>query len=1116
MPRTIEEISNAYNEICGRFVENKNFSATITELKKLLKEIEQQQSEGSFGVEIEINCKCFLFSLEIPAVLENDGYAVVLKQHKVSVNALLEIAKKYYKNPQLFESNELVDIDRLQEAFCVLFDIYLLNYNSERNLTVEAESNFILAYDALIVLKERVRDFELQFRITLKLVEHFLFNKPSYGIPSKLKNNLHFPEQPQALLLLTNLINLIGENGEFHASLKCIDRDNRIYESLKYLEELLGLLDIFLQHLGYRFCTSLYKLKRESHDSRMAKNKKRGVKIGDETVSSICTKFSGSDRLLLLDTKLVDLLISPIEQDANDSSFLGGEWLSLSRRLLLSFFVDICGELLPCFQYVLKTPVYSRVLGDLIKNADRLNEFLLDINQCNFWSGGSGKNVVNVVTIFYKILRVKCVVLDPQINLIKENISNYTRTEREEFAEIKAKFLLVERVAQVLKDIEAKKQEEFENYIRAIEDEGKEKEAYRTYIAEKAKEKRRFNQVDEVRADPGSSLDEKSIEETADAVAPVVRVRSLENKSYEDRVTAITKEIEFSEKYFQKINLNSKTILDYLKYLEIIIKDYKCLLALTEVESRFSRKRNDVKKALFYEEKSVFYKKQSATFEVKLNEMMGEIKVYYLSAVEENDRELSRELYVYLQIYAPGLLLKNDSNEEKLGEDKLNLKSSGWVPEKNFYQLLERQVLDKKPLPIVKNITELGVLFGKNICIVGGAIRDLLIGRVPEDWDLALKAVSLEGARAIIEEKIAGVSCRIVNYGFPILSVMFPGESVPVQITKYVKPEQRDFSINAFEYYLNTQTLVYFSQSRNDLASKKIVMFAGQDQRGRLRSDKKLMFRALLFAAKLNFSIDESLDASIKEVALEMRDNLTEQDRVIVGLMTKKLFFNGFSSQSLELILKRSYLLPIIFNLQQITQQEMILRELCMSMDAQDKKYREDVVRGNFQHAPSSPSLFFATLFLPRFLIKLRNEMQIKPGLAEAAEVALDGVITENAKLMVSKEEHLPIIRRKIAGIYFLLLERYFSSKGLRCEIELSGFNYSDFVKASKLWNAVKRFNYPMSIYVEPEFSPPAAVSTPVVRQTVFFAPGVSTLNVALQDDPLASALPHDVGKFNK
>lgn len=164
------------------------------------------------------------------------------------------------------------------------------------------------------------------------------------------------------------------------------------------------------------------------------------------------------------------------------------------------------------------------------------------------------------------------------------------------------------------------------------------------------------------------------------------------------------------------------------------------------------------------------------------------------------------------------------------------------------------------------------------VYIVGGSVRDLLLGRLPTDYDIAVLENPEKFAR-MIAKRINGHLTHIgksdqmvirVSSGdtiFDIASVN--GSSIEDDLN------QRDFTINAMACSLSSGDIIDTMKARRDLAEKKIRMIS----KAAFQKDPIRLIRAYRLGAHLNFEIEPRTASAIKENALLIQKSAGERIR---------------------------------------------------------------------------------------------------------------------------------------------------------------------------------------------------------------------------------------------
>lgn len=208
---------------------------------------------------------------------------------------------------------------------------------------------------------------------------------------------------------------------------------------------------------------------------------------------------------------------------------------------------------------------------------------------------------------------------------------------------------------------------------------------------------------------------------------------------------------------------------------------------------------------------------------------------------------------------------------------------------------------------------------GYQAYLVGGGVRDLSLGREPKDFDVATDA-SPEDVRALFRNcRLIGRRFRLahVHFGREIIEVatfraLHDGESSDngdVQIEEdgrvlrdnvYGTVEEdalrRDFTINSLYYNIADFSIVDFANGMADL-QEGVLRLIG-DPQARYREDAVRMLRAIRFAAKLGFIIDEETARPIPELACLLE--YIPQARLFEEVL--KLFMSGHGLATFELL----------------------------------------------------------------------------------------------------------------------------------------------------------------------------------------------------------------------
>ncbi len=205
---------------------------------------------------------------------------------------------------------------------------------------------------------------------------------------------------------------------------------------------------------------------------------------------------------------------------------------------------------------------------------------------------------------------------------------------------------------------------------------------------------------------------------------------------------------------------------------------------------------------------------------------------------------------------------------------------------------------------------------GYDAYLVGGGVRDLLLGREPKDFDIATNAHPEE-------VKAQFRNCRLVGRRFRLAHVWFGRDVVEVATFRatptgeetgaaqedngrilrdnvYGSLEEdawrRDFTVNALYYNIRDFSVVDYTGGLEDLKAG-VLRLIGDPER-RYREDPVRMLRAVRFAIKLGFRIHAKTEAPIFELGHLLADIPPARlyDEVL------KLFMGGSALQSYEML----------------------------------------------------------------------------------------------------------------------------------------------------------------------------------------------------------------------
>ena len=158
--------------------------------------------------------------------------------------------------------------------------------------------------------------------------------------------------------------------------------------------------------------------------------------------------------------------------------------------------------------------------------------------------------------------------------------------------------------------------------------------------------------------------------------------------------------------------------------------------------------------------------------------------------------------------------------------------------------------------------------------LAGGCVRDMLRGEIPKDYDIATSAIPEQITSIFSKTREVGVHFGVVivikdNQAFDVATFRNDGSYKdgrhPEDVT-FSNPEEdtarRDFTINGIFFDPISQKHIDFVDGRSDI-EKKVVRAIG-DPDLRFQEDHLRLLRAVRFAARFNYEIEEKTWKSIK------------------------------------------------------------------------------------------------------------------------------------------------------------------------------------------------------------------------------------------------------------
>jgi poly(A) polymerase len=323
--------------------------------------------------------------------------------------------------------------------------------------------------------------------------------------------------------------------------------------------------------------------------------------------------------------------------------------------------------------------------------------------------------------------------------------------------------------------------------------------------------------------------------------------------------------------------------------------------------------------------------------------------------------------------------------------------------------------------------------------LVGGGVRDLLLGLEPKDFDIATDAHPEEVRELFRNSRLIGRRFRLahVRFGRDVIEVATFRASGESEGEAYDREHtdsgrilrdnvygsidediwRRDFTVNALYYNIEDFSVWDYTGGMDDIRSRTLRLI--DDPWTRYREDPVRMLRAVRFAAKLGFEIAPDTAAPIRDLGFHLAD--VPAARLFDEIL--KLFQSGHAERSFDLLLEFGlfqYLFPATGSALEQADSEADLKLVRRGLANTDARIAED--------KPVTPMFLFAVLLWPA-IRRVMQMLQEREGQSEfdAMQEALNRITAEQtARIAIPRRFSVPM--REI----LVLQRRFHDRRGAR------------------------------------------------------------------------------------
>ncbi len=314
-----------------------------------------------------------------------------------------------------------------------------------------------------------------------------------------------------------------------------------------------------------------------------------------------------------------------------------------------------------------------------------------------------------------------------------------------------------------------------------------------------------------------------------------------------------------------------------------------------------------------------------------------------------------------------------------------------------------RKSIGRSALKVLDKLHEAG----HSAYLVGGGVRDALVGLKPKDFDVATDA-SPETIRALFRNS------RIIGRRFRLVHVVFGREIIEVATFRaaHNKGEggeigaagrivrdnvfgtieedayRRDFSVNALYYNIADGSVVDYVGGLEDLDTGVFKLIG--DPKTRCEEDPVRVLRAVRLAAKLKFDIEPATLKAMQQTSAELRS--TPPPRLFEEVL--KLFQGGYALRSFHSVREHNlltYLFPLLEKRLAAGDDKLV-----SMLDAALQNTDRRVAQGK----PITPAYLLAFMLWPDVEERAREECEHDMSINDALHAAADSVLSTQLRII--------------------------------------------------------------------------------------------------------------------